>query len=175
MNEIISLVSWIAISRLSVMDFSLFEIEMGSEVWVQCSKCFRMFCGWYHPRSWVKLPWWFLWSLSLTWLEIYFNIYLSNCYISHKVKHKVKVLLDASGGKKHRKSKDLFENLHVLMDGGLFIYVYIYMHIYKSFDFCSVKANNNDNKIPKSTKSSKLKNALSILALRSYFLIQGFL
>lgn len=51
----------------------------------------------------------------------------------------------------------------------LYTCVCIYMHIYKSFDFCSVKANNNDNKIPKSTKSSKLKNALSILALRNYF------
>lgn len=50
-----------------------------------------------------------------------------------------------------------------------FIYIYMYMHIYKSFDFCSVKANTNDNKISKSTKSSKLKNALSILTLRNYF------
>lgn len=40
--------------------------------------------------------------------------------------------------------------------------MHIYMHIYKSFDFCSLKATNNDNKIPKSPKSSKLKNALSI-------------
>lgn len=44
-------------------------------------------------------------------------------------------------GKKpcRRKSKDLFEKLYVLMECGLFIYIYI--HIHKSFDFCSLKAN----------------------------------
>lgn len=63
--------------------------------------------------------------------------------------------------KRCRKSKALFDKL--CSDGMWTFYIYIYKH----FDFCFLEANTMIIKYQKNAKTSKLKNVLSVLALRN--------